>query len=221
MTENKRFENRLNRDIKKFHALNPVWDNELKDAWNVFEMIDLLNKYDKEYLDCHNDVLRLEKENEKLKNKLKFFMELNKPYGDIIKENEQLKQQNKMLRTNVGKLTDDVNYLRNLPSTHQKENKQLKVQLEICKDARQAYKQDWKACVSYCDTYKDEIHTLKDNIQGLIEENKLYKERISLLSSLLDLADAIIDTSDNEKAKQVWDNKNEQIEKEWEKILNG
>ena len=218
MTE-KRFENRLNKDIKKFHALNPVWDNKLETAWNVFEMIDLLNKYNKEYLDCYNDVLRLEKENEKLKNKLKFFNELNKPYGDIIKENEQLKQQNKMLRTNVGKLTDDVKYLRNLPSTHQKENKQLKEQLEICKDARQAYKQDWKACVSYCDTYKDEIHTLKDNIQGLIEENKLYKERISLLSSLLDLADAIIDTSDNEKAKQVWDNKNEQTEKEWEKLI--
>ena len=57
-------------------------------------------------------------------------------------------------------------------------------------------------------------------INQFSEENKLYKERISLLSSLLDLADAIIDTSDNEKAKQVWDNKNEQTEKEWERILN-
>lgn len=57
------------------------------------------------------------------------------------------------------------------------ENKQLKEQLEICKDARQAYKQDWKACVSYCDTYKDEIHTLKDNVQGLIEENKQLKKQ--------------------------------------------
>ena len=66
MTE-KRFENRLNKDIKKFHALNPVWDNELKDAWNVFEMIDLLNNYDKEYKSCLNDVLRLEKENDQLK----------------------------------------------------------------------------------------------------------------------------------------------------------
>jgi len=119
MTENKRFENRLNRDIKKFHALNPVWDNKLETAWNVFEMIeimndlndtvervivfknligkkyslsephrayllnnnkplfhwindddkiiDLLNNYDKEYKSCLNDVLRLEKENEQLK----------------------------------------------------------------------------------------------------------------------------------------------------------
>ena len=64
------------------------------------------------------------------------------------------------------------------------ENKQLKEQLEICKDARQAYKQDWKACVSYCDTYKDEIHTLKDNIQGLIEENKVLKNNVEKLSEL-------------------------------------
>lgn len=57
-------------------------------------------------------------------------------------------------------------------------------------------------------------------LNELHEENKLHKERISLLSSLLDLADAIIDTSDNEKAKEVWENKNEQTEKEWERILN-
>ena len=37
-------------------------------------------------------IKELEKENEQLKNKLKFFNELNKPYGAIIKENEQLKQ---------------------------------------------------------------------------------------------------------------------------------
>lgn len=62
------------------------------DSMTGEEVTDRLNKYNKAYLDCHNDVLRLEKENEKLKNKLKFFNELNKPYGDIIKENEQLKQ---------------------------------------------------------------------------------------------------------------------------------
>ena len=43
MTENKRFENRLNRNIKKFNALNPVWDNEKEDALNVFEMIEIMN----------------------------------------------------------------------------------------------------------------------------------------------------------------------------------
>ena len=74
MTE-KRFENRLNKDIKKFHALNPVWDNKLKDAWNVFEMIDLLNNYDKEYKSCLNDVIRLEKENEQLKQQLIYLIQ--------------------------------------------------------------------------------------------------------------------------------------------------
>lgn len=72
------------------------------DSMTGEEVTDRLNKYNKEYLDCHNDVLRLEK------------------------ENEQLKSENNLLRTNVGKLTDDVKYLQNLPSTHQKENNQLK-----------------------------------------------------------------------------------------------
>jgi len=67
---------------------------------------------------------------------------------------------------------------------------------------------------------KMKLSPVIDKLNELSEENKHHKERISLLSSLLDLADAIIDTSDNEKAKQVWDNKNEQTEKEWERILN-
>ena len=74
---------------------------------------------------------------------------------------------------------DVVNILNELND----ENEQLKEQLEICKDARQAYKQDWKACVSYCDTYKNEIHTLKDNIQGLIEENKMLKNNVEKLKN--------------------------------------
>lgn len=65
-----------------------------------------------------------------------------------------------------------------------------------------------------------DVEEVTNKLNELAEENKLHKERISLLSSLLDLADIIIDTSDNEKAKQVWNNKNEQTEKEWEKILN-
>ena len=84
------------------------------DSMTGEEVTDRLNKYNKEYLDCHNDVLRLEKENEQLKQKLKFFNELNKPYGDIIKENEQLKSENNLLRTNVKKLSDDVKYLAKL-----------------------------------------------------------------------------------------------------------
>ena len=63
----KRFENRLDKSNIKFNTLNPVWDNEKETGLNVFEMIDLLNKYDAEYNMCHNDVLRLEKENELLK----------------------------------------------------------------------------------------------------------------------------------------------------------
>ena len=106
MTENKRFENRLNRDIKKFHALNPVWDNELKDAWNIFEMIDLLNNYDKEYKSCLNDVLRLEKENEQLKQSYKEFEDecqstfntMNRKQNDLYRKNFKLKEENEQLK---------------------------------------------------------------------------------------------------------------------------
>lgn len=37
------------------------------DSMTGEEVTDRLNKYDKEYRGCHNDVLRLEKENEQLK----------------------------------------------------------------------------------------------------------------------------------------------------------
>ena len=56
----KRFENRLNKNNLKFLYQNPVWDNEKKDALNVFEMIDLLNELETK---CHT----LKKENEQLK----------------------------------------------------------------------------------------------------------------------------------------------------------
>lgn len=39
----KRFENRLNKNNENFKALGPVWDKEINDALNLFEMIDLLN----------------------------------------------------------------------------------------------------------------------------------------------------------------------------------
>ena len=69
MTE-KRFENRLDKSNVKFNTINPIWDNEKETGLNVFEMMDLLNKYDTEYNMCHNDVLRLEKENEDLKQQM-------------------------------------------------------------------------------------------------------------------------------------------------------
>lgn len=97
------------------------------------------------------------------------------------------------LRQKHDGLKEDYDYIKSLADRYfderiklKKENEQLKEQLEICKDARQAYKQDWKACVSYCDTYKDEIHTLKDNIQGLIEENKELKSLCKVLIKHID-----------------------------------
>ena len=79
MTE-KRFENRLNKSNIKFNTLNPVWDNEKENALNVFEMIDELN-----YLnDCCDNLIddnteyvaeinQIHKENEQLKEELKFW----------------------------------------------------------------------------------------------------------------------------------------------------
>ena len=99
----------------------------------------------------------------------------------------------------IGEVLDKLNELSD-------ENEQLKEQLEICKDARQAYKQDWKSCVSYCDTYKDEIHTLKDNIQGLIEENKMLKNNVEKLSEDVRIISANRDCDiledENEQLKQ-------------------
>lgn len=76
----KRFENRLNKSNVKFNILNPVWDNEKEDALNVFKMIDELN-----YLnDCCDNLIddnteyvaeinQMHKENEELKEELKFW----------------------------------------------------------------------------------------------------------------------------------------------------
>ena len=74
--------------------------------YDIDEECELLNEYHKGYNECRDDVLRLEKENEQLKNKLKFFMELNKPYGDIIKENEQLKNENAKMKKELSLLAE-------------------------------------------------------------------------------------------------------------------
>ena len=57
----KRFENRLNKDDIKFNTLNPVWDNEKEDAFNVFEMIDLLNNLHEENQELKQQEKRLYK----------------------------------------------------------------------------------------------------------------------------------------------------------------
>lgn len=77
MIENKRFENRLNKDIKKFHALNPVWDNEKQDALNVFEMIDLLNE-------GNNENEQLKKENKELKQQVEDLYENDKSLREMM-----------------------------------------------------------------------------------------------------------------------------------------
>lgn len=42
--EEPRYENRLDKNNIKFQTLNPVWDNKEQDAFNVFEMIDIMNE---------------------------------------------------------------------------------------------------------------------------------------------------------------------------------
>ena len=69
---------------------------------------------------------------------------------------------------------------------------------------------------TYYVDYFDEIIELCNN---LADENKQLKQQIQLLSSLLDNADAIIDLSDDEKAKKFWEKRNKEIEKEWQKII--
>ena len=61
-------------------------------GWNAmtsFEVVVELNK--------------LYEENKQLKKKLDFFNELNKPYGDLIKENQRLKCINKQLEERLGR----------------------------------------------------------------------------------------------------------------------
>lgn len=65
------------------------------------------------------------------------------------------------------------------------ENKELKYKLRNCEDARKSYKQDWKACSSYCDEYKNEIISLKDEVEGLIGENKEFKKENEQLQTEL------------------------------------
>ena len=93
------------------------------DSMTSEEVTDRLNKYNKEYLDCHNDVLRLEKKNEQLKEELSekdieldYLQSENKHMRDLVNENKQLKFELKECKE------------RKLFSRRQleKENKQLK-----------------------------------------------------------------------------------------------
>lgn len=66
------------------------------------------------------------------------------------------------------------------------ENKELKYKLRNCKDARKSYKQDWKACVSYCDEYKNKIISLKDEIEQLKQHNTELVNKIDFLERIID-----------------------------------
>lgn len=76
------------------------------DSMTGEEVIDRLNKYNKEYLDCHNDVLRLEKENDELKQQLRTKYIVNKQYEELQRvkqENRELKKENKQLKQLIKK----------------------------------------------------------------------------------------------------------------------
>lgn len=79
MTENKRF---------TYCMFDGFEDNGK--GLNPNEVLELLNQ--------------LNKQNTQLKNKLKFFYELNKPYGVIIEENMRLKAFIKRLANNCGEI---------------------------------------------------------------------------------------------------------------------
>ena len=66
--------------------------------------------------------------------------------------------------------------------------------------------------LEYVDKTVDLLNEQHETIQ-------CHKERIAILSELLDFADAIIDLSDNEKAKNTWANKNTDLNLEWKKVL--
>ena len=85
-----------------------IYDKEGEYLFQGFMELDgvlIVEKLNEQY----KTIKQLKKENERLKNKLKFFNELNEPYGTIIEENERLKKENKDLeafRYNVFKSMD-------------------------------------------------------------------------------------------------------------------
>lgn len=48
---------------------------------------------------------------------------------------------------------------------------------------------------------------------------KCHRERIIILSYLLDLADAIIDLGDNEDSKEIWEKTNDNMDSKWEELM--
>lgn len=74
------------------------------DSMTGEEVTDRLNKYNKEYLDCHNDVLRLEKENEQLKERNKELKEQLKDCTKKAKEEIRKQAENDAIKwANIGR----------------------------------------------------------------------------------------------------------------------
>ena len=64
--------------------------------------------------------------------------------------------------------------------------------------------------------------TPKQTVDKLNNQDRIiqcHEDRIAILSELLDLADAIIDLSDDDKAKEFWNKKNAESTKIWEDRL--
>ena len=86
------------------------------DSMTGEEVTDRLNKYNKEYLDCHNDVLRLEKENEQLKQSYKEFEDecqstfnaMSRKQNDLYRKNFKLKEENEQLEQQLKDYIKDI-----------------------------------------------------------------------------------------------------------------
>ena len=96
----------------------------------------------------------------------------------LSEENEQLKCEVYSYKCSTETNKEIIEDLHKEYKVLEKENKELQYKLRKCEDARQSYKQDWKACSSYCDEYKSKIISLKDEVEGLIEENKELKKQV-------------------------------------------
>ena len=69
------------------------------------EVVNRLNKYNKEYLDCYNDVLRLEKENEKLKRQIGNLEHTRDFCADVLADYERIEKENRELKKQIEDLS--------------------------------------------------------------------------------------------------------------------
>lgn len=104
----KRFENRLDKSNIKFNTQNPVWDNEKKDALNVFEMIDLLNELYDVNKKLENDLTDCKKLKGKRLNKIRNHRAVIEDLGGAIRTYKgQISQLNEKIDKIKGVIDDD------------------------------------------------------------------------------------------------------------------